>query len=179
MDGVNGEQWRHFARRVTLGAAGAPSGTRAGYHLAPAAFDWPADVPLPRCAAGHVACTVPEGWDPEHSDQQDPYTLEQLAARPRPPHPGAYADDVKAYLFAWQLWKSLQRDNRLTAAERAYAQPWHDRQVAVKLLPQMPGWTVDEIVEWLGHLRGSPAEQEKAVDLVVSKIVERRGSAGA
>ena len=72
-----------------------------------------------------------------------PYSLEQLAQRKEPPHPGTYADDRDGYLFAWKLWKSLQRDNRLTAAERAYAQPFHDRRIAEKIAPMWPGMTVE------------------------------------
>jgi hypothetical protein len=123
---------------------------------------------------GHPGCTLPAGWDPEHSDQQIPYTLDQLAERETGPHPGAYGGDHEAYLFAWKLWRKLRDDGKPTAAERAVLQPLKDRNLAERMVAggHFPGYTVDEVVQLMDEI--SAGRTDKVVDMVMSKR-ERQG----
>lgn len=109
---------------------------------------WPDSWPKPRCVAGHEGCTLPAGWDPEHSDQQTPYTLDQLAEREQPPHPGAYGADHQAYLFGWKLWLTLRRDSKLRGEEYDVYRDFHDRRLLEKMAPQLEklGMTADELL---------------------------------
>lgn len=109
---------------------------------------WPDRWPKPRCVAGHEGCTLPAGWDPEHSDQQTPYTLDQLAEREQPPHPGAYGDDYQEYLFGWKLWLTLRRDSKLRGEEYDVYRDFHDRRLLEKMAPQLErlGMTADEVL---------------------------------
>lgn len=76
----------------------------------------PVGVRCPRNTHG-PACPVPRGWDPDHSDQLYPYTLEQLAGRPEAPHRYAYPG-VHEYEQTFHLWRVLRYEQDLTAAER-------------------------------------------------------------
>ncbi len=70
----------------------------------------------PGCRLHGPGCRVAWGYDEAHTDQDYPYTLEQLAARTAHPHYYAYPDHA-AYVEGWRLWVALQRDARLTDAE--------------------------------------------------------------
>lgn len=61
-------------------------------------------------------CSIPWGYDRDHTDSDRPYTLAELAVRAECPHFYAYPtpDD---YLAGWNLWRALRRDDRLTGAE--------------------------------------------------------------
>lgn len=71
---------------------------------------------LPGCRRHGRSCTVPWGYDPDHTDTDRPYTLDELATRISGPHRYAYPD-AQAYLEGWALWKALRRDSRLTRTE--------------------------------------------------------------
>lgn len=75
-------------------------------------------APMRRCAqsAHGRHCAVPWGWDPDHSDQQTPYTVDQLAQRIDCPHRWAYSS-TEAYLRGHALWRALRRDRLPTPAE--------------------------------------------------------------
>jgi hypothetical protein len=130
--------------------------------------NWPTWWPGARCRAGHEGCRTPAGWDPEHSDQQTPYTLDQLAGREQAPHPGAYPD-TQAYLLGFHVWRALRRDARLSAAEYAVVQPLKDRRMAEKMLPNMPGWTVEEIISVLN----GKASNDTIVDIAMRNAANR------
>jgi hypothetical protein len=61
-------------------------------------------------------CKVPWGWDRDHTDQDRPYTLDELAARQDCPHFYAYPDE-DGYVAGWRLWRALRVDSRLSEAE--------------------------------------------------------------
>lgn len=63
-------------------------------------------------------CTIPPGWDRDHTDSPRPYTLDELEQRQECPHFGAYPDD-DAYLLGWHIWRQIHRDGRLNEAESA------------------------------------------------------------
>jgi len=84
-------------------------------------YEWRAlagTAPMRRCAQPTHGrhCAVPWGWDPDHSDQLEPYTVDQLAQRVNCPHRWAYPS-TGAYLHGHALWRALRRDGRLSPAE--------------------------------------------------------------
>ena len=61
-------------------------------------------------------CRLPWGFDRAHTDSPRPYTDQELADRPEPPHRHAYSSH-KAYLEGHHLWRVMRRDARLNPAE--------------------------------------------------------------
>ncbi len=72
--------------------------------------------PGARCRIHGPGCAVPWGYDREHTDSDQPYTLAELAGRQDCPHFYAYPS-CEDYLEGWNLWRALRRDGRLTAVE--------------------------------------------------------------
>lgn len=71
----------------------------------------------PGCRKHGPGCSIPWGYDPEHTDSPRPYSVDELAERGDGPHRYAYPSH-DAHLYGWNLWKALRRDSRLTSDER-------------------------------------------------------------
>lgn len=69
------------------------------------------------CRIHGPSCRVVWGYDPEHTDQATPYTIDQLAQRSMGPHRYAYPS-YRDYIDGWNLWRALYRDGRPNADER-------------------------------------------------------------
>lgn len=61
-------------------------------------------------------CSVPWGYDPDHTDSARPYTVDELADRLEAPHRYAYGP-YRDYEVAFHVWRSMRRDSRLNAEE--------------------------------------------------------------
>jgi hypothetical protein len=72
--------------------------------------------PAAGCRLHGPGCSVPWGYDPDHTDQRHPYTVEQLAVREVCPHRYAYPTPG-AYIDGWRLWRAFRRDEGLSPAE--------------------------------------------------------------
>lgn len=69
-----------------------------------------------RCRKHGAGCVVPWGYNPDHTDSDRPYTLDELNARREAPHRYAYPT-LAAYLEGFHLWRALRRDARPNRAE--------------------------------------------------------------
>lgn len=98
---------------------------------------------------------MPWGYDEAHTDQDGPYTVEQLAHRDVAPHRYAYPS-TEAYLQGWELWRRLRSDGRLSAAERDVADRIRYARIAGKMAGQL-GVPVSEVTAWMSGL-GLPVQ---------------------
>lgn len=69
-------------------------------------------------------CRVPWGYDLAHTDSSRPYTLDELAGRPHPPHRFAYPS-AREYEQGFYLWRAMRRDARPT---------WEESQAKLEVL---------------------------------------------
>lgn len=84
------------------------------FHAAPGGY------PVCLRTAHSRRCPIPWGYDPDHTDQTFPYTLEQLAVRREVPHRYAYPSH-REYLEGFRLWRALLRDSCPNRAEHRAA----------------------------------------------------------
>jgi hypothetical protein len=123
-----------------------------------------------RCEPPHGPhCPTPWGYDPEHTDSDRPYTVQELAVRPNGPHRYAYPD-TDQYVRGWALWRALRRDRQLNPAERqvvgqlkvdrvvAAMSPGARRDLAEALgTPAVLQWRT-EVLDYLAQRLGVPPE---------------------
>ncbi|MER7937877.1 MULTISPECIES: hypothetical protein [unclassified Streptomyces] len=113
------------------------------------------------CRLHGGGCTVPWGYDRDHTDSSSPYTIDELAGRHVPPHRYAYPT-AAAYEQGFCLWRALYRDHEPTYLERLVA-------TATNLAPlSHPGGKADhgescQVATGLDGLEGAPLGFAQAV----------------
>ena len=80
------------------------------------------DFFAPVCRKHGKGCTVPWGYDSEHTDSDHPYSVDELAARVEAPHRYAYRSN-REYELGFYTWRSMRRDGRLTRDEERAREP--------------------------------------------------------
>lgn len=92
------------------------------------------------CRKHGPGCSVRWGYDPEHTDSDRPYTVDELGERLDAPHRYAYPT-VREYEQGFHIWRAIRRDERLTAAEEKAREP----EILKKL--GIAGGSFDEVIE--------------------------------
>lgn len=79
--------------------------------------------PFPSFCRKHgEGCAIPWGYDPNHTDSDHPYSVDELERRQEAPHRFAYPS-AREYEFGFYIWRSMRRDDRLTRDEERAREP--------------------------------------------------------
>lgn len=76
----------------------------------------------PTCRKHGRCCSVPWGYDEEHTDSARPYTVDELGDRVEAPHYHAYPSN-REYELGFRIWRAMRRDDRLTRGEEEAREP--------------------------------------------------------
>lgn len=93
----------------------------------------------PVCRKHGRGCTVQWGYDPEHTDSDRPYTVDELSERIEAPHRYAYPT-ARDYELGFYTWRSMRRDDQLTRDEEVAREPTILARLGI------PGGSFDEVI---------------------------------